>query len=520
VTRRNALVAAVGGALLLAAAIASVFVQDPEGYREDVAELLAAASGHPVSIDGELTLRWQPSPALTARAVSVEPPGARVEVARVRVVLDSRALLLRRLRAREIVAEGVTVRLAGAAVAAVATAAPDPALLPVRRLTLRDLQVLADGRERLRVRQVAVHEVDHADGPRLELDAVAPRLTGRARIGRRDGALVLRQIDVDSALGTVTGELSLSPGDARPRLAARLRSNALALAALSALDVEARLEVGRLSVGDWRLSQVEAPLRVQGGRLELGAAAVLAGGPLSVALTLEPGDAATRAALEVELRRADAGTTLIMAGLHGAERGGRLDLSARLEAQGADTPGLLGTLRGRARIDARDFTFRASAAEIAASDVYAALMRVLRGEEGSRIGLECAVARLEVDGGVVRAQRTLGLQSRAVNVLGTARASLADERIALVLRPWPRAGLGPSARAVTDSVRLHGDLGAPRVELVDAAVDPGGLPGAGLRDETLAAMERGLRELAHGDAPCARATGTVPASVRGERSLR
>jgi uncharacterized protein involved in outer membrane biogenesis len=537
VRRRSTLFAAAGAGLVLAAVVAFVFVQDPQRYREEVVALLAGTTGHPVAVGGELTLRWQPSPALTVREVSVDVPGARVSVDRVQVALDSRALMLRRLRAREIVAEGVRVHLDGAGARAALTVVPDPAALPVRRLTLRDLRVLDDGRERVHVVRAAVQETTHPDGPRIELESVLPRMRGRARLARREGALALRQVDVDTPVGTVTGELTLSPGDERPRLAARLRANALDMAPfvpapatdtlfpqrvldpgfLNGLDVEARVEVGRLSVGDWRLSQVETPLQIRDGRLELSAAAVLAGGSLSASFTLETGGAAPRTALDVELRRADAGATLIMAGLHGAERGGRLDLSARLEARGVDTRGLLGGLQGRARIDARDFTFRASAAEIAASDVYAALMRVLRGEEGSRIGLECAVARLEVDGGVVRAARSLGLQSRAVNVLGTAHVSLADQQIGLVLRPWPRPGLGPSARAVADGVRLYGDLGAPRVELVDDAVDPGGLPGAGVRDDALTAMERGLRPLAHGDAPCARAMGTRPASVRGDR---
>ena len=526
-TRRRAALAG-GAALALAALLAALFVQDADDYRDDLAALLRDSLGHPVSVDGALSLGWQPSPALTARDVTVSAPGAQVRIATLRVAVDSGALMARRLVPREVLAEGVDVVLAGAPLAALIDALPGPGAVDPVRVEMRDVRLrrgaaggadaAQDGGSWLRLRRLALSELAHPEGARLELERDAPRVRGRARIAARDGALAIEQIQLDTAYGAVEGGLTLEPGGERVRIGGRLSSTALTLPAVSAdrdagpwsaldaaalvrLDADVTLRVGRLSVGDWRLNEVEVPLRVRDGVLRSSGAGVLAGGPLSVDLALSAGAGGglVQGRLALELRQADAGDTLVMAGLHGSERGGRLDVHARLDAGGG--AGLLAGLGGEIVIDARDVTLRARAAELAASDVYAGLMRMLRGDRGNRIELECVTARIAVRDGVLRSGGDLAMQSRDMNAVGGGTLSLPARTVSVLLRPWPRPGLGPSARAVAEEVEIAGALAAPEVRFRD-----------GMRGDAEPAREavvRRLRERARGDAPCARPGSTV-----------
>ena len=265
-SRRGRLVLGLG-TLLALAGIAFLFLQDPDRYREELAALLSEAAGHPVELAGELELRWRPSPTLLARDVRITTPDALVNVASVQVEVESGALLARRLRAHVVQARGVQVSLSGAPVSGAATMIPDPASLPVDRLVVRDVEVRRGEALRLVLDRFELRDLASPLGPRLEVAVPAPRLAGHARLAVRGSALEISQIDLDTGLGAVTGELVLDLGGERARLRGELRANALRLSrrgsqdaalvprlrydpeVLATLDTDLRLRIGRLSAG-------------------------------------------------------------------------------------------------------------------------------------------------------------------------------------------------------------------------------------------------------------------------------
>lgn len=528
--KRHILIAAVVvPAVLLAGAIAFVLSQDPDEYRDELAALLTDAAGHPVILAGPVSLAWRPVPAITAADVQVEAEGARVRLGQVTVTVNPRALLARKLRAREIIVAGLLVDLQEGGPAPGTVVLPDPADLPVDDLTIEGATLSREGALLVELARVRVREADDPAGARVELRGQAGgrdlRVVARVRV---DGSLLaLDALKVDTFAGTVEGQLDVRLDGERPRVSGVLSSGALAfpaasrgstggrlipkvavdLAPLEALDADLRVRVGRLTVADFRVSEVSAPVGLRGGALEVRASGVLASGPVSALFRAGPAGLS----LDLSLREANAGDALVMAGVHAAERGGRLAVNAALAAAGADTHALVASLDGRLAVDARRLTLRAGAAEVAGADVFASVMRALRGGDNDRVGIECAVARFAVRDGVLHADRSIGAQSRAMNILGGGRISLADERLDLALRPWPREGLGLSATAVVGTVAISGPLAAPEAGLTgEAAWRGGATAGAALLTGGLSLIAQGLLERARGDTPCQDAANVAP----------
>ena len=107
-----------GIAVLLAATIATAWLVPPlldwNRYRADIAALVSANLGRPVTIEGPISLELLPEPILTAGRVSLERGGADdlgLSVAELRVRLALGPLLSGRVDARELVLRGLDVHL-------------------------------------------------------------------------------------------------------------------------------------------------------------------------------------------------------------------------------------------------------------------------------------------------------------------------------------------------------------------------------------------------------------------------
>jgi len=532
--RRTLAITVVLVALGVVAALVLLLAQDPDRYRPQLAALLSDAAGYPVTLDGSLELRWRPSPALTAHDAGVEVPGARVRVERVEVSVDAKALLARRLRARQVRASGLRVEIAPQA-AAQPLALPDPSALPVDVIELRDASLLRDGATLLSIPRATLREPHSARGARLdlELEVGGVRMEGRTRLAVAPERVELDPMSLRTPAGDLGGQLVLALDGARARLSGELSADALAFAAargagrviprpalavhaLQALDATLRLRVGRLSVGAMRVSDVSLPLTLREGRLEAKGRGIYATG--TAAGTLAVSAAGERWTLDASLAGADAGRALVMLGITAAEPGGRLDATAALRASGVHADALLASVGGNVELDLAGVVLRAGAAQLAAADVLGSLLRVMRGDDHQRVALECGVARFAVRDGVLVAEQSIGVQSRTVNVLGGGRISLPDERLDLLLRPWAREGLRLSGGALVGAVSVRGPLAAPEVSLSsEAAWRAGASAGAAFLTGGLSLLAQGLLEHARGDAPCRQAAQGAGAAVPESR---
>jgi len=537
--RRRALVlAGITLAVALAGAAALfAFVQDPERYRSPITAMLSEAAGQPVEIAGPLGLSWRPSPTLSVRDVQVLVGGAHVTLPLVQVVVDSHALLVRKLRVRRVLVQGLRVDL-DPSPAATPVSMPDFSALAVEELELRDVAVLRAGVPWFALDAVTLRDADSALGARLDLTTrIDGRdLRARARLRVAPGQIDLDALRVHLPVGVVSGHIRVALGAQRAWLSGELNADALALGArrgvgprslptlpvdlsiLAGVDASLRVRIGRLSLARFMVSKITAPVSLRDGNLEVKAGGVLASGPFRA--TLNASVPQGRFTLDLGLSGADVGNVLVMTGLTTAERGGSLALNARLRAAGADTAELLASLQGQLALDVAGLTVRAGAASLAGSGVLASLLRALQPGASDRVFIGCAVGRFQVRDGVLMADRAIGMQSRTVNLLGAGRIALPDSQVELVLRPWQRAGQAPRAVGIAGTLVIAGPLADPQVVVAgETQTRDGAALEAALSDGALSPIVRGLLERARGDAPCDQAASSAVPS-RADASAR
>ncbi|MCB4822988.1 AsmA family protein [Roseicella aerolata] len=163
------------------------------------------------------------------------------------------------------------------------------------------------------------------------------------------------------------GQVTLARDGARPRLSGRFAAEALPLPLpplrgveplgldrLAALDAELAVEAGRVeAAGAVLLHQAAAALKLSAGTLRLeGLQARLGGGTLRGALVLEGAASPPRLALEARLADAALASPLLDLPLDlGA---GRVEGTARLQAEGHSMAAILATLSGEVAMAVRD----------------------------------------------------------------------------------------------------------------------------------------------------------------------
>lgn len=533
VRQRPAALAGIALAIVLAVALALIaLMQDPERYRGEITAMLGETIGQPVELAGPLHLSWRPSPTLSAHDVRVVADGVQVHAQALQFVVEPPALLMRKLRVRRVVVQGLRIDLdAAPGVGVGAVRVPDVTAMGVQELELRDVAFLRAGEPWFAFDIATLREADSGAGARLDLSSrVDGRdLRARARLRTAPGQVELDALQVHLPTGVVNGQVRVTLGGQRTRITGELNADALTLGtrtgageslwrnlpvdlrSLANVDASLRVRIGRLSLARFMVSEITAPVSLHAGSLEVRAAGVLASGPLRA--TLNASVPHGRFTLDLALSGADAGNVLVMSGLTTAERGGRLALEAALRASGTDTAALLASLQGRLAVDASGLTVRAGAAKLAGSDVLAALLRALQPGASDRVTVGCAVGRFEVQDGVLLADNAIGMQSRSMNLLGGGRIALSNERVDLALQPWPRDGYSSLPPGMIGTVVITGPLADPQVGVASEAralvrTDADAvLPGDGLLS-----IARGLLERAHGDTPCVQATGSVLSS--------
>ena len=327
-----------------------------ENNRLLVRQLGARVAGADLSVSGSATLGAQPR--FSDLLLALAAPDPRPLLALVPGNWPDRA---------RIAAEPLALRLSGggAADALALQAEADWADLRLESSAAADLHARrASGTLTLR----------HPGAPRL-FGAMSGAGTGRwlgdgslslvlgFDVGPR--ALAAERFDLVAGGLRAGGQFALSLEAARPRLTGRFAAESLPLPGWGDVEflpldplraLEAELAVSARRAGPWGsplLEDAEGALRLSGGALRLELArGRLSGGRLSGALGLDAATALPR--LHLETRLEDGQLDGPLTGMPFDLTSGRLDLSARLEAEGSGAAALLATLSGEVGLTARD----------------------------------------------------------------------------------------------------------------------------------------------------------------------
>lgn len=230
-------------------------------------------------------------------------------------------------------------------------------------------------------------------------------------------------------------------------------------------DLDLRLRVERLRLLRERrpLAELSASLVLTDGRLSLApAGGTLLGGPVALALTLEPGARASRLWLWVHARGLDYGRLLADLGVAAKAEvvTGRLDLDGYLRGNGEDLATLLHHGDGQLRLRGGGGRLPRRLLELWGGGLFQSLAALLPlGQETTAI--DCALARLRLRDGVLLSQRLL-LDTETVRIAGWLRLDLASGALSGLLHT---RGQGPRLQLIPRPVRIAGSLARPEVEL-------------------------------------------------------
>jgi len=223
-------------------------------------------------------------------------------------------------------------------------------------------------------------------------------------------------------------------------------------------DAKLKLTVGELRLREGvTLTDLDLALAVDQGKLAVRPFnAVFSGGALQGALTLDGGPAASPLTLELTARDLDYGR--LLADLEISDGvSGTLDANVSLAGAG-DSPRALGAgLDGRIEIVGGAGLFKNKLLRSSATGLFGMLSRWTEG--GTDMKLNCAVARLPITGGLVKAEPIL-LDTTSVTVGGGGEIDLRDESLALTLTPQAKDA---SMMALAVPFRVGGTLKAPKV---------------------------------------------------------
>ncbi|HLO78257.1 MAG TPA: AsmA family protein [Magnetospirillum sp.] len=291
----------------------------------------------------------------------------------------------------------------------------------------------------------------------------------------------------------------------------------LGLAVLRGLDADLSLRANRLDVGDWRLGEAAAEVRLAGGRLTVKPLRAWAGGgSVDGEATLDASGSVPALALRAEGRGVEMGRMLKDAGID-ALTGGRADLRLDLRGRGDSMRALMASASGEAVVSMGEGRLHNAALDWAGGDLLIQLVGVLnpfsRSEDATSVS--CAAVRFVVKDGVATADRGIAAETAKLTVVGGGAVDLRDERLDIGVTPRAREGLGVSISSpLAGMTRLRGTFANPVLSLDElGTVRTAASVGVAVATSGLSLLGEALFDRATADAtPCKTALGQAAAT--------
>ena len=421
----------------------------------------------------------------------------------------------------------------------------------------RDAQSPISGRFRGRINDTTV-AVEGDFGPLDQLlgrrwpypVAVQGEVSGKkamvdTRMSVQDNAIVLNDLQLGAGTSRLTGQMTLTTGGPRPKLAFKLAAPTLTLtdleltaqanvaaaraaaakshyafketptdlSALRSLDATGDLAIDKLLLPDGRhLDQVRVQLALQNGQLDvpvLQAAAL--GGSAQARLHIDASHAQPALTAHLEARELDLQAILALFDVQRQIRGGKTEVKADIATHGTSP-------RQWASDASGTFTAVVGPASLGNSGIDSALDKVAEAVNPFRkvdaaTELQCAVVRLPLKNGVATVDRSIAAETNKLAASASGTLDFRSETLDLQIKPQIRQGIPINVSQVAELVRVRGPFTAPTIGIdpaasiatvarLGAAVQTGGLSILG---ESLLAPQA-----ADAGAPCQIALGRAP----------
>lgn len=329
-----------------------------------------------------------------------------------------------------------------------------------------------------------------------ELPASKPLRVAAKLSQDEDGVFLARDLSLQLGGSRIDGQLDLRAGK-RARIGGHLSSALIDLADLSissaaasvprrggerrifsdaplpldvlrGLDLDVSLHADRLRGFGLELAPLDAKLVAQAGRLEVAPlSGGIAGGRFDADLALD----ASRETPDVSLRAEGAGIVLgdLLRPLSRVEFvvGAPTQLSAKLSARGDSVRAWMASLEGELFAKVGPGRLRGRSLERLGENLLTQLVEVLdpgaKGREDTR--LECAVAWLQAERGLVRADDGLALETSETNFVARGGIDLRAERLGFGFSARSEDLVDLGGGALTRMVYVAGPLSDPQLSL-------------------------------------------------------
>lgn len=322
------------------------------------------------------------------------------------------------------------------------------------------------------------------------------------KLRRVDGLVGFDDLDLSVGSSKATGQVEVTTGGTRPKLALKLampslslaslplpRSGATAIlplardamkrprqmftddpmsfAALRSYDADGDVAIGELELPNGRrVGKIALRFTLKDGKLDVPALQASAfGGTVQAALTVDATREADPAiALRVDAKALDLAAVLAAAGVVAREvRGGKTDIAIDVTMHGVSQRQWMSGVNGRATAVVGPATIvNSKLDEESPLGRLADAVNPFR-NAGPVTELQCAVIRLPLRDGVARVERSVAFETKQLGAAASGTVDFRDETFDLAISPRVRQGIPIDLLQIADLVRLRGPFASPSV---------------------------------------------------------
>jgi uncharacterized protein involved in outer membrane biogenesis len=322
------------------------------------------------------------------------------------------------------------------------------------------------------------------------------KATVGTQLSVQNNTIALAPLQVGYGTTQLTGQLSVTTGGPRPKLAFSLTAPTMTLAelaataqanvkavqaaaksryvfseqpvdvsALKSADATGELSIDKLILPDGaQLNQVHIQLTLQDGKLDVPVLqAVAMGGSVQGHIHVDASRAPDAAlAVNLDAKSLDLSAVLAASGIKRDVKGGKVDLKADFSAHGASPRQWASSATGNVLATVGAASFVNTRANEATYDQLAGAINPFRNVDATT-ELHCAVARLPLRGGVASIDRSIALETSKLGASASGTIDLRSETLDLQIKPQLRQGIPININQIAELVRLRGPLSSPTV---------------------------------------------------------
>ena len=355
-------------------------------------------------------------------------------------------------------------------------------------------------------------------------------LIGQGHIRDKNGRYIVDKLEMSFGESDLVGSVSIGPSRGRNRIKAALGSKHLNLdevfagnkqkrdssrlisddplpvEALRAVDADVHFSGRRVILRGVRFDRLNINANLRAGRLQLKPSSGLYGGKMESSVVLDARTATPRFSLEVSGSRVNMGNLLNALRDKRVMTGSTGQLYINLEGQGRTPRAMAASMSGRFLTSVGPGRIHNGAIKRLGAD---ALMQLARAfdpaDKSDRVtDMQCGVIRFDVKRGIARTDRGIAAETKRMNVIGSGTINFGTEAIDLALKGQPREGVGLSASALGNVVRVGGTLADPSTQMDGlGALKTGASVGAAVATSGISLLVQGLfNRITADSAPC------------------